>query len=233
MKRIVLCLLLLTTIIFSTFGVAFATEGSNKSIYASKSTQEIAYQSVQKETFGYYKLFESLKIKILKESITPVYTIDMFEFAKSGVMTLKLDVKGKSPSEEDKKQGNVYIAKLITEDGEYAGNIKFYIEAGVAYSLLFKPSMVVQKQLLSSADSQLFMGKSQQYMASCSYADHAERICKILSKDEFVSSSNVKFVNWIIFISEVVAFLFKTERNKLLFLLDIIIHLHLPTLIKY
>ena len=171
MKKITLLILSVITLLLLTTNVVFATENSGNSVYASKSIQEKVYQMINDESFDYYVILKSDNVEILKESITPVYTMDLLKYAQTGELDIIPAVNGISPSEQEKKLGNVYIAKTVTDSGEFAGNVEFYIEDGVAYGLLFSPSVALE---------QYFTKETSSYMASCSYADHAKRIQNIL-----------------------------------------------------
>lgn len=187
MKKITLLILSVITLLLLTTNVVFATENSGNSVYASKSIQEKVYQMINDESFDYYVILKSDNVEILKESITPVYTMDLLKYAQTGELDITPAVNGVSPSEQEKKLGNVYIAKTVTDSGEFAGNVEFYIEDGVAYGLLFSPSVALEQYFTKETN--------RSYMASCSYADHAKRIQNILKKDNIVSISNVKYLS--------------------------------------
>jgi hypothetical protein len=174
MKKIISAFILLSLLVlvlpFSSFG-AFA---ESESVYASKDTQEIIYKMTQDESFEYYDVIKTKKLTVLKESITPVYYVDMLEFAKTGVLDIKPDP---NPSRSD------YLAKVIDERGDFFGNLEFTIEDGKLTLCYFrtiedtKPGWVLDI-----------------YNSSISYADHAERIRRLLDRDEIVSPSDVRYV---------------------------------------
>lgn len=184
MKKTITILMTAILIVLLIPSTSLATERIT-SVYASNSIQDVVYRATQTETFDYYKSFEFDQISIVKESITPVYTVDILKYAETGIMTIEPDVCGVSPSAEDELYGNVYIAKLVTDAGDFAGNIQFYVEDGIAYGLLFTPSTALE---------QYFTNGTSRYMASCSYADHAKRIQNILDRSTFVPTSDVKYV---------------------------------------
>lgn len=177
-----LFIMLLTFIPYS----VFALEKENNMVYASRSNQDSIYQLTQKESFDYFKALENDGLKIVKESITTVYTVDMLEYAKTGTLNITPMVKGKKQYFNDINGGNVYIAKVITSDNEYGGNIMFYVESDVAYNIRFTPSMALDKHSQSENKTM--------YMSSCSYVDHASRIQNIMNESKPVSVYDVKYV---------------------------------------
>ena len=110
---------------------------------------------------------------IVKESITPVYTVDLFEYSRTGEM-----VVARAMWNSD-SEANVYTAKMIDQKNEYAGNITFYVKDEKAFLLLAS----------DRPENELYWME-----ASNSYADHAKRIQKALNADEIISPSDVKMV---------------------------------------
>ncbi|MBQ9797616.1 MAG: hypothetical protein IJW50_07825 [Clostridia bacterium] len=134
---------------------------------------DYVYDLLLDDSSDYKKLLEHYSLTIVKESITPIYTVDLLEYAKNGHFILTLH------------GSNMYIAKIITAENEFAGNVAFYIKDGVARH---------GGDTLSNKHP-LFIGPGGNYLASCSYADHAWRIQEILNKNEFVSPYDVKYVS--------------------------------------
>lgn len=149
-------------------------------IYATGSDQETIYKLLQKDSFDFKKSLDSLSLTVVKESISPVYTIDLLEYAETGVINVKPSLAGKESTDNKNNRGNVYIAKTITTQQEFGGNIMFYVEDNVAYSMFFTPSDKTNNV--------------SRYQASCSYADHAVRIQNRLKEDKFVSVYDIKYV---------------------------------------
>ena len=139
-------------------------------VYATASEQEAIYQLLQDDSFEYKKILEADSLTIVKESIAPLYTIDLLEYAETGVLNVK-------PSETGTDGVTTYMAKVITSQQEFAGNLRFHIADNTARGGFF-----YQADYNSS------------YQASCSYADHAERIQNCLKEDRFVSAYDVKYV---------------------------------------
>lgn len=178
----ILCTLLVMIFTLVPHAVS-AMEVERNMVYSSKSKQETIYQLTQNDSFDYFKALEYDNLKIVKESITVVYTVDMHEYAETGQFNLKPMVKGVKQNTSD---GNVYIAKVVTAENAYGGNIMFYIEDGVAYNIRFTPSITLEQS--DQAESKT------KYMASCSYVDHAARIQNILKESDPVSVYDVKYV---------------------------------------
>ncbi len=157
---------------------AYANE-EKEMVYANENTQNEIYSMLNDSSFDYYAALQADNLIIVKESITRVYTISLLEYAQNEI----LDVK---PMTSGSGNNSVYIAKVVTTEGIYAGNIKFYIKNGTAYNLLFSPSPVL---------SEYYIGvDNPHYIASCSYADHAKRIQGILKRSSFVSIDKVKYI---------------------------------------
>ena len=173
-KRIFsLCLCLIMLLTLASTAVDAST--SEEMVYASKDARETLYAATQKESFDCYKKLERYGWKIVKESITVVYTIDMEDLADNGNLIVK------HVFDEDADDGRVYIAKLVNEEGEYVGNLTLAIEDGIAFGRLVDGTPEVQAQ----------NGK---YRASSSYADHAVRIQNMLKTPDFISVYDVKYI---------------------------------------
>lgn len=155
----------------------YAVEG-NDMVYASEKTQNEIYSMLTDPTFDYYAALQADNLTIVKESITRVYTVSLLDYAKEGTFNVLPMSSGGSDS--------VYVAKVITANGDYAGNIRFYVKNNTAYNLLFSPAPVL---------SEYYVGiDNPRYIASCSYADHAERIKGIFKRSSFVSVDKVKYI---------------------------------------
>ncbi len=163
------------------------THNGNSMVYASKELSDKLYELLQKDSFDYKKVFDSYKLTVVKETITPIYYVDMLPYAQTGEFNIK-PVWLSPNNAPNKGKGNCYIAKLLTYDNQYAGAIEFYIENGIAYSARYFPSE-------NSGD----WPNNEYYLASPSYADHDERIAEILGEDEIIPAKDVKYVSidWI------------------------------------
>lgn len=166
-----ICLAMLCTLASVSVGAAT----SDEMVYASEDVRETLYAATQEESFDCFNILELYGWKIVKESITVVYTIDMEELADNGNLIVKPGF------DEDTDDGRVYIAKLVNEEGEYVGNLGLKIEDGIAFGHFYDGTPETQAQ----------NGK---YRASSSYADHAVRIQNMLKTPDFVSVYDVKYI---------------------------------------
>ncbi|MBR5278635.1 MAG: hypothetical protein IKU23_05140 [Clostridia bacterium] len=183
MKKTILCLLVLICMMFSVATVCYADDNeATVRVYAPKSVQDFLYQATQSEDFDQYDFLKSLNLSIVKETITKVYTLDFLEYSVTNHFELKPSVVSNRASEEEQREGNEYIAKLVTADGEHAGNI-FLHKIGNVVSGDIDPAPILQEHFSDT-----------RFRQSCSYADHAERIKQILGTEEFVSAADVAFI---------------------------------------
>ena len=166
-----LCLAMMLALGLTTVGAAT----SDEMVYASEDVRETLYAATQEESFDCFNILELYGWKIVKESITVVYTIDMEELADNGKLVVEPGF------DEDTDDGRVYIAKLVDEEGEYVGNLGLKIEDGIAFGHFYDGTPETQAQ----------NGK---YRASSSYADHAVRIQNMLKTSDFVSVYDVKYI---------------------------------------
>lgn len=153
--------------------VSFASEPPESSVYASEDVQEYVYNCTQVETSDAYVTMNYRHIRLLKETITPVYILDLFDYAANDTFELKpflLTVLPNNPQ--------VYYAKTVTEENAFYGTIVLYIEDGAACTLGY--ASIVNADL--------------PYQASCSYADHARRIADALGSEELIPPEDVTFV---------------------------------------
>lgn len=166
-----ICLAMLCTLASVSVGAATSEE----MVYASEDVRETLYAATQEESFDCFNILELYGWKIVKESITVVYTIDMEELADNGKLVVEPGF------DEDTDDGRAYIAKLVDEEGEYVGNLGLKIEDGIAFGHFYDGTPETQAQ----------NGK---YRASSSYADHAVRIQNMLKTPDFVSVYDVKYI---------------------------------------
>ena len=159
------------------------TNKSSSMVYASGEQLDRIYELLQSDSYDLKKLLEINSLKVLKESITPVYTLNLSEYAKTKELNVVPMWRSHSGLASN-GNGNVYVAKILTEDKHFAGNIMFYIENDVAYNMMYTPS----------EHSPMWRTNDNKYSASTSYADHAARISVALKETEFVSVYDVKYV---------------------------------------
>jgi len=113
---------------------AFASDSDRvpgESVYASRSECNRIYEIVQKSD-DFMKILDYDGTHILSETIMPIYVADFLDYAETGVFKIRPD--------EVFPGINVYYAKTVTAEGLFAGNMKFYIEDGIAHSLGFVPT---------------------------------------------------------------------------------------------
>ena len=175
MKKRIFSLCLCFIMLLTLASVAVSAGTSEEMVYASEDVRETLYAATQEESFDCFNILELYGWKIVKESITVVYTVDMEELADNGKLVVEPGF------DEDTDDGRVYIAKLVDEEGEYVGNLGLKIEDGIAFGHFYDGTPETQAQ----------NGK---YRASSSYADHAVRIQNMLKTPDFVSVYDVKYI---------------------------------------
>lgn len=156
---------------------------SGSMVYTSGKQMDQIYELLQSDSYDLKKMLEVNSLTILKESITPVYTLNLSEYAQSKKMNVVPMWRSHSGLTSN-GTGNVYVAKAVTLDKQFGGNIMFYIENGAAYNMMYSPSEY----------SPMWGASDDKYPASTSYADHASRISAALKEAEFVSVYDVKYV---------------------------------------
>ncbi len=176
MKKIICVIVTLVIMLVPLSQTVIAAEAEQEMVYVSNADRERVYAVTQKESFKRYSAFKEWGVEIVKDSITPVYEIDPLEYARTGKYSI-VRFSHKSSNED------VYIAKTVTAQGEYAGNIMF--DAGSNASICnFIPTNAIEE----------FRDKTI-IQSSCSYADHAARIRDSFKLNSFVSPTNVKYVS--------------------------------------
>ncbi len=179
MKKIVaFCIIIMC--FFSCVNLVNAGEEYEEMFYADPDLQEEIYQITQnKRTFILWPLLEEYGLQVIKESIAVVYELDLLEYAQTGEINLK----------PLKPEGDYicYVAKCILPDGRFGGNVKMVRHYKTSWWGVTYRSIDAKKEdpWAENPNSALF---------SCSYADHAERIRKILNRDEIVPATDVRFV---------------------------------------
>ncbi len=156
-------------------------EGKEDNFYADPITQDRVYETLirsidlgkvsELQKLSYY----GIHYRIVKESITPVYTISVRDYAETGTINIE-----RLTSWDDSLY---YYIKLVNEKGEYIGSIRISDSVPSGFSS-FEQSPII-KELASDG----------RYKASFSYADHAERIKTLLGSDDIIPVENVKLVH--------------------------------------
>ena len=176
-RRKLIASLLLLCLLFPAFAV-FASEPPESSVYASEDVQEYVYNCTQVEASNAYRTLQRYHIRLLKETITPEYILDLLDYAANDTFELKPSLNALYT---DNPQ--VYYAKTVTENNEFAGNVELCVENGETHFLCYNHTTAVRDDFLDSP-----------YQASCSYADHARRIADALGSEELIPPEDVTFV---------------------------------------
>lgn len=156
----------------------FAKGSSDDMVYASVSEQNKIYEMITSDAYDGYAYVKYHNYEYIKESITPVYTLDVYEFAEKGTVNLVPRVTEQYVGEK-LESGRVYVVKYVDVNKSFRGNEFFVVtSSGVAFLC---DEIVVDDPNISNP-------------VSCSYADHAERVKNVLNTNGFVSTTNVRFV---------------------------------------
>ena len=182
MKKTI-CFILMIAIISTCFFACIPREEDlGTMVYASPEEQNEVYELIMKNISELdLKYLTYYDLAVVKESITPLYYIDMIEYAKTGNLKIsrrRYSLKGKI--------WEGYVAKTITADDKFGGNLYFYV-CGNMINVHGDPCSPHWDGPLSA--------ESTDFHASCSYADHAERIRLCLGKSEIIPAENVRFLN--------------------------------------
>lgn len=131
-------------------------------VYSSEKLRDTIYELIEKtEEFSE---IQSQNKRLIKESITQLYTIDAMGFAQTGKLEL-------IPEMYDSAE--TFTAKVVDSENKFAGIVWVDYE---------------------KSKNDLSMSYYEKSSISSSYVDHAERIKKALNYDEYVSVYDVKLV---------------------------------------
>jgi hypothetical protein len=168
---------------------AFAAAGDyGEAVYASRSDQDALIEIIEKSE-DLMKQLNYDGVSILKESITPVFVADFLEYAETGVFRIWPDSLPHVENDPASFNGSVYMSKAVTADGLFAGYMMFHIDDGVASSLMFTPTPVLEHYF----DARYGFGGNAN-LVSRSYADHAGRIQALMESDSLIPASQVRYV---------------------------------------
>ena len=134
MNRIIIFFLCLNCV----FGSAISSkyEDQKNTFVVNEEQQEIIYNTIINNSDNELKSVITIDhMSIVKESIIPMYIMDVYSYAETGVLKIYPEVYELNNSEI-----NVFQVDLMTDDGKYGGVIQFYIKDGKAYHLLEIPS---------------------------------------------------------------------------------------------
>ena len=195
MKKILFFTLIIFTLLFLGCGIFLLTVGINveeETVYLSNDQRDEIYQTMV-ESCNRYDPVLPTGVYILKESITPTYSIDLSEVVRTGeIHVVPYEEESKNASDGSvycKRQ--FYYAKTLTATGEFGGNYWLTIKDDGAFYSAYAPTSVVEYY---STDCDGKKHKVENFAASYSYADHAERIRALLGKEEIIPAEDVKLI---------------------------------------
>ncbi len=177
MKRSIIVLTAVITIA-SLLILCVCIDQKNQTLFYSPSEQQDRIYELIMSSEELKAELDAGSLTVIKESIAPMYGIDLAEYSKTG--ELKADQR--LTVGDDRW---VYIAKVITAKGDFAANLRMYIGAdSFFYSLIESYDYAVAENI----------SDDYWYLESWSYADHAEEIMEILGSDTIIPASDVKYV---------------------------------------
>jgi hypothetical protein len=145
------------------------------SVYGTKAEQDAVYEAIQEsENLSF---LGSKGVTILGESIMPMYSASLYEYAETGVFTVR-------PSTGGIKDESIrrYMAKTVTAEGVFAGNMGILVRDGTARMNGFFPTSAVEGFERNSKG------------LSHSYADHARRVQSAIGRESFVPVGEVRYL---------------------------------------
>ena len=142
--------------------------------------KELIYSYLMSEGFDGYKYLKNEGLGVDIESIARVYIVDIARY----VETEKFEIFPWTKSEGKTAGGKVYIAKVINDNGDFCGNLEFYVLDGIARQMLFTPSPLTLDDIIKEKSS---------YYESCKFSDNKELIEKTLNFSN-ISDRDVRIV---------------------------------------
>ncbi len=176
MKRLIIILITIIAITSMILLCIFINKKDQTLFYASSEQQDLIYDRIMSSEELKAEL-EAGSLTVIKESIAPMYGIDLAEYSKNG--ELKAEHKPTVVGDDW-----IYMAKVITEKGDFAANLRLYIgDDSFSYSFIESYAYAVAENI----------SDDYWYLESWSYADHAEEIKNILGSDKIIPASDVKY----------------------------------------
>lgn len=157
-RKASVCLFLILALLFALTALQVSAEGFDWEL------EEDLYRVL---TYG--------ELTVAPESVLPVYWVDTVAFAETGVFA-------PVPLVCSQDGGDIYIAKLLTKDGEFGGNLQYCVHDGAAH--FFSLSVSVATESVPDANWN--------YDGSCNLADNAARFEALFGRP--VSTETVQFV---------------------------------------
>lgn len=141
-KLLTFCLCLLIVSVCLT-RVSFAQD-TKEMVYAPPQIQDYLYALIQtkleSEEYEYFKQrIKDNDCEIVKETISPLYEFDILEYARSGSFNI---VPYQPKNHERDRLYHCYIAKVISHDGEFAGNLVFLLKTEKRYLIFFTKDII-------------------------------------------------------------------------------------------
>ena len=182
-----------------------------ESVYASPSEQDAIYEIIENSEH-FINMLKKDGIRVVKESITPIYQVNFLEYARTGIFEIKpvVAVEGRIDWTSDSTRSepsNYFAAKMVTSEGWFAGDIWFYVENGVARVTCGLESKQFMSYLISigelNLDLDMVLRSNSPTVSTVYYADHVEQISafagRVVPADEvrLVMVSNVATVFYI------------------------------------
>lgn len=165
-----LALLLITALFTSSLPLSAINVSE---VYLNEEKRNEVILALQNDQSEIKRILDYYNYTVVEDSLAPVYNIDLLDYSRNEVIDFVL------LTTDDSQKDVVYTVKLVDKNDEYAGNIKFYVRDNVAHHWY---------STFKSDD------EATPTMASCSYADHAERIRKCLGLDTVIPDTDVKYV---------------------------------------
>ena len=137
---------------------------------------QIALRNSQRDSELYNRLFVSDGCKIVEESVTPIYSSYLWDWTESGSKQISDSLLGVQ----------YFTAKFTCSDGAYAGNIMAAHFPEYCKEGLYKAEEWYV-EIIQAGDK----------VVSYNYADHSERIQRILGTDEELPPSDVRLVEMV------------------------------------
>jgi len=171
-----------------------------ESVYASPTDQDAIYRIIGNSEDFIKRLDNTYGgMSVVKESITPVYWADFLEYALTGVFEIRpaVMVGGHLEENSSNKEPNYFVAKVLTPDGAYAGDIGFYVEGNIATLANISPSQQLIRRAIDKGllPSDIYVPLGNPTVSETYYADRAEQIHISSNRDSAIPTSEVRFVS--------------------------------------
>ena len=150
-----------------------------ESVYASKVDQNRLYSLLTSDDYESYAFIRDNRYEYVKESITPVYTLDVRDFANDGKINIK-PLKKRLSIDHKEASGQIYMVKIVDSEKNFWGN-EMFVELPSGLKPLRTQFVSTDPDISSPI--------------SFSYADHAEWISQELKSSSFIPAEDVRFLS--------------------------------------